>query len=121
MSLAWDGDQLAGVRDDFTAVDVEHGRAVAFMSHSLVLPVWRRTGLATLLRALPAAHARDDARALCADVTERMLLAEMEMMEPHRHETLVRLLAYGKAGTSPTRSPTSATSRRSASRRSPCR
>ncbi len=98
MSLAWDGDQLAGVRDDFTAVDVDHGRAVAFMSHSLVLPAWRRTGLATLLRALPAAHARDDARALRADVTERMLLAEMEMMEPHRHETLVRLLAYGKAG-----------------------
>jgi 4-aminobutyrate aminotransferase/(S)-3-amino-2-methylpropionate transaminase len=98
MSLVWDGDALAGVRDDFTAVDRETGRVVAFMSHSLVLPAWRRTGLATLLRALPAAHARVDAERLGIAASERSLLAEMEMMEPDRQETRVRLLAYGKAG-----------------------
>jgi 4-aminobutyrate aminotransferase/(S)-3-amino-2-methylpropionate transaminase len=98
MSLVWDGDAVAGVRDDFTAVDRETGRVVAFMSHSLALPAWRRSGLATLLRALPAAHARVDAERLGIAATERSLLAEMEMMEPDRQETRVRLLAYGKAG-----------------------
>lgn len=98
MSLVWEGSALAAVRDDFTAVDRETGRVVAFMSHSLVLPPWRRTGLATLLRALPAAHARADAERMGVTVSERSLLAEMEMMEPQRDETLVRLLSYGKAG-----------------------
>lgn len=98
MSLVWEGDALAGVRDDYTAIDVARGRSVAFMSHSLVLPRWRRTGLGALLRALPAAHARDDAKAWGVDVRERTLLAEMEMMEPEREETRVRLLAYGRGG-----------------------
>ena len=37
MSLVWEGSALAAVRDDFTAVDRETGRVVAFMSHSLSL------------------------------------------------------------------------------------
>ncbi len=98
MSLAWEGDVLAGVRDDFSTVDLATGRVVAFLSHALVLPPWRRSGLGALLRALPAAHARQDALDLGVAPTERMLLAEMEMLEASRHETRVRLLAYGRGG-----------------------
>jgi 4-aminobutyrate aminotransferase / (S)-3-amino-2-methylpropionate transaminase len=98
MSLVWEGNALAGVRDDFTAVHRDTGSVVGFMSHSLVLPAWRRTGVAALLRALPAAHARLDALSLGVNPTEILLLSEMEFFEPHRDETLVRLYAYGRAG-----------------------
>ena len=98
MSLVWEGDALAAVRDGYSVVDRETGRAVVFLSHSLVLPPWRRSGVGALLRALPAAHARLDAEALGVSLTSRALLSEMEMMEPHRPETAVRLLAYGRAG-----------------------
>jgi 4-aminobutyrate aminotransferase/(S)-3-amino-2-methylpropionate transaminase len=98
MNLVYDGDTLAAARDHFSVVDTESGAVVAFMSHSLVLPPFRRSGLAALVRALPAAHARLDAASLGVDVTETSLLSEMEMFEAHRAETLVRLTAYGRGG-----------------------
>lgn len=98
LSLIWEGDTLAAVRDHFSVVDRETGAVVAFMSHSLVLPPFRRTGIAALVRALPAAHARLDAEALGVKAAEVSLLSEMEMYEPQRNETLVRLYAYGRAG-----------------------
>ena len=98
MSLVWDGVSLAAVRDDFAVVDRELGRVVGFMSHSLVLPHYRRTGVAALIRALPVTHAVEDALALGVEPKEITLLAEMEMYEPHREETRVRLYSYGKAG-----------------------
>lgn len=98
MSLFWDGQTLAAVRDDFGVVDRQTGHVVAFLSHSLVLPAYRRSGVAALLRALPAVHARQDAAALGIEATEVSLLAEMEMFEPHREESLVRLFSYGRAG-----------------------
>jgi|GEM_PF-97225 len=98
MSLVWEGRTLAAVRDDFGVVDRQTGHLVAFLSHSLVLPAYRRSGVAALLRALPAVHARNDAVALGVEPTEVSLLAEMDMFEPQRHESLVRLYSYGKAG-----------------------
>lgn len=98
MSLLWEGSALAAVRDHFSVVDRATGHVVAFMSHSLVIPAFRRSGVAALVRALPAAHARLDALALGVTPTEVSLLSEMEMFEPHRSETLVRLYAYGRAG-----------------------
>ncbi|HMY21719.1 MAG TPA: aminotransferase class III-fold pyridoxal phosphate-dependent enzyme, partial [Polyangium sp.] len=98
MSLVWEGQTLAAVRDDFGTVDRTTGSVVAFLSHSLVLPPYRRSGVAALIRSLPAPHARHDARALGVKPTAVMLLAEMEMFEAHRNETLVRLSSYGRAG-----------------------
>jgi 4-aminobutyrate aminotransferase/(S)-3-amino-2-methylpropionate transaminase len=98
LALAFDGDDLAGVRDHFSVVDRDNGAVVAFMSHSLVLPAHRRSGLAALLRALPAAHARLDAHLLNVVPTSTSLLSEMDMYEPHKSETRVRLSAYGRAG-----------------------
>ncbi len=98
MSLIWEGQTLAAVRDDFGTVNRQTGAVVAFLSHSLVLPPYRRSGVAALIRALPAPHARLDAHALGVKPTEVSLLAEMEMFEAHRMETLVRLSSYGRAG-----------------------
>jgi 4-aminobutyrate aminotransferase/(S)-3-amino-2-methylpropionate transaminase len=98
MSLIWEGQTLAAVRDDFGTVDRATGRVVAFLSHSLVLPPFRRSGIAALIRALPAPHARFDAISLGVKPTEVSLLAEMEMFEAHRNETIVRLYSYGQAG-----------------------
>ena len=98
MSLVWEGQTIAAVRDDFGVVDRQTGHVVAFLSHSLVLPAYRRSGVAALLRALPAVHARNDAAALGIEALEVSLLAEMELFEPHRQESLVRLASYGKAG-----------------------
>ncbi len=98
MNLVFDGDTLAAARDHFSIVDQDTGAVVAFLSHSLVLPSFRRSGVAALLRSLPAAHARLDAAALGVSLTEASLLSEMEMYEPERTETLVRLSAYGRGG-----------------------
>jgi len=88
------GETLAAVRDH-TAMTRE-GQALVHLSHSLVMPAWRRTGLAGWLRALPV----DAARRLCADCglsdkTPVTLVAEMEHLT---EATAFRLKAYGKAG-----------------------
>jgi 4-aminobutyrate aminotransferase/(S)-3-amino-2-methylpropionate transaminase len=95
MVLARDADgALAGVRDHFVTVDRAEGRVVALMSHSLVLPPARRTGLGALLRAAPLASAR----AWIPDAKETLLVAEMEHADPKNADQAIRLYAYAKAG-----------------------
>ncbi len=84
--------QVAAVRDGFSAVDAKTPRVVELMSHSLVLPAWRRSGVGALLRGAPVAYARRHAPA------EISIVAEMEMVDPTVPDTLVRLLAYRRAG-----------------------
>ncbi|WP_437634949.1 hypothetical protein [Sorangium sp. So ce854] len=92
--------RLAGVRDCFVTLDRAARRCVVLLSHALVLPEFRRTGLAALLRAAPVALAR---RALGeagidAAQAEILLAAEMEPVDPDDRDTAVRLFAYGRAG-----------------------
>lgn len=102
---------IAGVRDCFVTVDAAANRAQVLLSHSLVLPEHRRTGVAALLRHAPIALAR---RALAASTPpsvaagaprreghtepEILLFAEMEQVQPTDRPSVIRLLAYGKAG-----------------------
>jgi 4-aminobutyrate aminotransferase / (S)-3-amino-2-methylpropionate transaminase len=96
--LAFDeGGALAGVRDCFVTVDPAARRAVVLLSHSLVLPAWRRTGLAALLRTAPVGLARAALARSCGG-GEVLLAAEMEMPEAADRASVIRLLAYGKAG-----------------------
>ncbi|MDP2306745.1 MAG: aminotransferase class III-fold pyridoxal phosphate-dependent enzyme [Pseudomonadota bacterium] len=89
---------LAGVRDCFVTVNPATRRAVVLLSHSIVLPPFRRSGLAALLRTAPAALARQAlADAGIAD-GEVLLVAEMELIAPKERISVIRLLAYGKAG-----------------------
>jgi GNAT superfamily N-acetyltransferase len=86
--------RVAAVRDGFSAVDPAARRVVELMSHSLVLPEWRRSGVGALLRAAPAAYARQRAPA----GAELSIVAEMEPLDPTVPATLVRLLAYRRSG-----------------------
>ncbi|WP_437755890.1 hypothetical protein [Sorangium sp. So ce1389] len=118
MLIARDAEgRFAGVRDCYTTLDRTARRCVALLSHALVLPEHRRSGLAALLRAAPVALAR---RALAeaglggagdagtatagggagggAQNTEVLLAAEMEAVDPDDRDTAVRLFAYGRAG-----------------------
>ena len=93
--LAHDVDgQLAGVRDCFVTVDRAAGAAVVLLSHALVLGPWRRTGLGALLRGEPVALARE----ALGGGGEILLFAEMDMVSPSDRATVIRHLAYAKAG-----------------------
>jgi GNAT superfamily N-acetyltransferase len=84
---------IAGVRDMFVTTDPSANLSVALLSHSLVLPPFRRTGLASLLRGVPVALAQ-----AALPGAEIMLCAEMEMVRPDNRDSIVRLMAYGHAG-----------------------
>jgi GNAT superfamily N-acetyltransferase len=90
--------RLAAVRDGFTALLRAQRCIVALMSHTLVNPPWRRSGLAAVLRAAPAAFAREDAAAQGLPDALRVLVAEMEFVEGDKPDTRIRLVAYGRAG-----------------------
>ncbi len=91
--------KLAAVRDHTAIVQEGAEGAVVHLSHNLVMPEWRRTGLAGWLRALPVQTAR---RALAAQGRSEsepiVLVGEMEHPEPGNPASLVRLKAYEKAG-----------------------
>jgi hypothetical protein len=84
---------IAGVRDLWVTIDRPANRVVVVLSHSLVLPPYRRSGLASLFRAVPVALAR----AALPDA-EVVVCAEMDMVRPDDRDTIVRLMAYGRAG-----------------------
>ncbi len=91
---------FAGVRDCHVTVDRREGLAVVYLAHVLVLPAYRRTGLAARLREAPLALGRRalDAAGLHAPDAALLLAAEMEPPRPGDLESLVRLVAYGKDG-----------------------
>ncbi|HTN85051.1 MAG TPA: hypothetical protein VL242_15235 [Sorangium sp.] len=121
-----DDGRLAGARDCFVTLDRAARRCVVLLSHALVLPDFRRTGLGALLRAAPVALARralreaglgegrspgqasaggEEAEAnaggeaeASAAGAEILLAAEMEAVDPDDRDTAVRLFAYGRAG-----------------------
>jgi hypothetical protein len=91
--------EFVAVRDHTVIVLEDQPGAVVHMSHNLVAPHWRRTGIAGWMRALPVSDAKD-----CLQLLERpadspvTLVGEMEHLNPERPPTLVRLTAYEKAG-----------------------
>lgn len=87
---------ISAIRDCHVKLDVKANAVVAYLAHVLVLPEHRRSGLASLMRAAPLALARRASAALPeADI---LVAAEMEPVEPSAVETIVRLVAYGRAG-----------------------
>jgi GNAT superfamily N-acetyltransferase len=97
MAVVLSRGRLAAVRDH-TAVAMD-GAVVVHLSHNLVLPEWRRTGLAGWMRALPVHTGRR-----CAEANglppgaPLVLVAEMEFFDPLQPATGHRLKAYEKAG-----------------------
>ena len=98
MLLKWGG-KLAAVRDH-TAIVRQHTEGViVHLSHNLVAPEWRRTGLAGWLRALPIQTGRT-----CLAAQQRpadspiTLVGEMKFLDRNDPSTFGRLKAYEKAG-----------------------
>jgi hypothetical protein len=97
--LLTSGEKLVAVRDHTVIVLEDRPGAVVHMSHNLVAPEWRRTGIAGWMRALPVSTAKNCLCALGRSADSPVcLLGEMEHPDPARPASRVRLAAYEKAG-----------------------
>jgi GNAT superfamily N-acetyltransferase len=99
------GGAVAALRDHTAIVRLDAqgrplpGPVVVHLSHALVEPAHRGSGLAAWLRALPLQAARRCAVAAgCAPSTPVVLVAEMEPRDPDEPERLARLRSYERAG-----------------------
>lgn len=92
---------FAAARDHTVIIDLncDPPCVIVHLSHVLVHPIWRRTGLAGRLRALPLQAVRRTLSALdLPETTSITLAAEMEEPIEGSPERMIRLLAYEKAG-----------------------
>lgn len=91
---------LAGVRDCHVVLDERDRVATIYFAHVLVLPPFRRTGLAALLRSEPVARAHRFLADAVADPStiDLLLAAEMEPPSLDDEASIIRLVAYGKDG-----------------------
>lgn len=94
--LVHSGVQIAAVRDH-TAIACD-GEIVVHLSHLLVAPEWRRSGLAGWMRAAPIRTARELAAAIGAPGCDVTLVGEMEYDDGTDPRRALRLLAYERAG-----------------------
>jgi hypothetical protein len=96
------GNDIAAVRDHTAIVPLDRHKEPAgyvHLSHVLVAPAWRRTGLTGWLRAWPILTARDCLmRARLPEDAPLTLIAEMEPPESEYNNRFVRLRAYERAG-----------------------
>jgi hypothetical protein len=94
------GSEIAALRDHTVILAARSpARAVVHLSHALVEPAFRGSGLAAWLRALPLRTARSAAAVAGVAVPSSMtLVAEMEHGEEHLPDMKLRLRSYGKAG-----------------------
>ncbi len=103
--LLWHDEELRAVRDHTAVVRVDAsgapapGPVVVHLSHALIEPAHRGSGLAAWLRALPlAAGRRCAAVAGCAPETPKVLVAVVEPLTPEHPERRPRLRSYERAG-----------------------
>ncbi len=92
-------DEFVAVRDQ-TAIATRVGepQVVVHLSHALVSPEWRRTGVAGWLRALPLQTARQCLVRAGLPDAPISLVAEMEPWQSDDPARVARLKAYEKAG-----------------------
>ena len=91
--------EFVAVRDHTAAMTRDGARVVVHLSHNLVSPLARRTGLAGWMRALPIAAARQCLASNAApSIAPITLLAEMEYPRPDDPARTIRLQAYERAG-----------------------
>jgi hypothetical protein len=99
LQLVTHAGEFVAVRDHTVIILESEPGAVVHLSHNLVAPEWRRSGIAGWMRALPVATAMDSLQSLRLPITSPItLIGEMEHFDPTRSATLVRLTAYEKAG-----------------------
>lgn len=91
---------LAAVRDHTAVVDINRPErpCVVHLSHLLIAPPWRGSGLAGWMRALPMFTARDCLKRAAQPPRPIVLVAEMEPADPTEAGNIGRLIAYEKVG-----------------------
>jgi hypothetical protein len=91
--------KLAAVRDHTAIVRSGQEETIVHLSHNLIAPEWRRSGLAGWLRALPIQSARnclaEQGRSSASPI---ILVGEMKALDSADHASYTRLKAYEKAG-----------------------
>lgn len=95
---AWAGEQLVGVRDCYVDFDLRRRLCLVALSHSYVVPGWRRSGLAALFRALPVTLAKRLSGPRLGKDADLWVTAEMEPADAADPDTEIRLVAYGRSG-----------------------
>lgn len=99
MMLVLSGGKFVAVRDQTAILLEDEPGAVVHLSHLLVAPEWRRTGIAGWLRALPITTARSVLAARKRPAESPItLVGEMEHPDSAKPATQVRLAAYERAG-----------------------
>jgi hypothetical protein len=101
MMLLLRGDECVAVRDHTAILPIatpDVPEVVVHLSHSLVMPAWRRRGISAILRALPVATARMCASAAGRTDAHITLVAEMEPWDPAKPDSVARMRACEKAG-----------------------
>lgn len=97
--LVTTGGAFVAVRDHTAIMLADTPGVVVHLSHNLVTPSWRRSGLAGWLRALPIQTARESLAATAqAEGAPIVLVGEMEHPCAENPATGIRLKAYEKAG-----------------------
>lgn len=87
--------EFIGVRDHTAILSRDGARSVVHLSHNLLAPAARRTGLGGWMRAFPIQTARECLAEKSAPIT---LVAEMEYDDGSDPQRTIRLRAYEKAG-----------------------
>ena len=95
---AWHEGALVAARDCYVDVDAATGVCVVALAHVFVTPAWRRTGLASALRALPSTLARAVLMERFGAPRPTLVVAEMEPADDADPGTRLRLCAYGRSG-----------------------
>lgn len=91
---------FAAVRDHTVILDLDpHPEIFVHLSHLLIDPHFRKTGLAGWMRAYPLQTAREFMKILgLTDSLPITLIAEMEPFDARFSDRIIRLLSYEKAG-----------------------
>lgn len=93
-------DQLAAVRDHTAIVDLQHPdeSVIVHLSHLLVMPRYRGSGIAGWMRAAPIRTARECLERARQNARPITLVAEMEPADASVVDCIRRLAAYEKVG-----------------------
>ncbi len=95
MILVRRGEEFIGARDHTAIVARDGSQAVVHLSHNLLAPAARRTGLGGWMRAFPIQTARECLGGESAPID---LISEMEYDDGIDPQRAIRLRAYEKAG-----------------------
>ncbi|HNX05516.1 MAG TPA: hypothetical protein PKI32_08435 [Opitutales bacterium] len=98
LMLVMVGDEIAAIRDHTAIMRADYEEVVVHLSHVLVVPKWRRKGLAAILRTIPIITARKCATLLGKPEAPVTLFCEMEPIDLTIPANKIRRISYEQAG-----------------------